>query len=444
MKKNFVVIVGLFLSFSLFAEARNALLIANEKYKTKNFNPLKTPVRDAKDLKKVLEELNFNVTLVQNADLNEMDEVLKEFSKKLEEEGGIGLFHYGGHAIQINGKNYLIPVNGSFETEKQFERNALLADDVTEVMSAETNIVIFDSCRTELKESELFRSNSNTSRGLALIQNVSNGTLVAYSVQSGSNAKDGLYTPILTKKLKENKEIHKIFQEVRNEVYEESAHEQCPTETYSLFGEVFLAGKPQDPSTITQDVDHNTYSDKVDFFSENDNNKKIRPYSFGLYVTGNLVTFPSFKYDTYHWLNGFTIYLMWAEFNKKGNDGIKVMLGSSYSYSGNGISRENYGFSYQNFEIGSVYIGLGDSSAHMYIGIGLGLVRTGFKFSVGNSNIQQSFSYDFFIDLHWGVLEINLTDKIVIRIDGLDYKFRPNAFSIDEINYTKLGLGISL
>ena len=118
--KKFIVLVTALISMTLCqlnVQSKNALLIANASYK--NFGSLATPVNEAKDLKKALESIGFNVTLVQNCSKEEMMTALGTFEKTLKAKGGTGFFHYGGHAVQVNGKNYLIPSDADIPDEQR-------------------------------------------------------------------------------------------------------------------------------------------------------------------------------------------------------------------------------------------------------------------------------------------------------------------------------------
>ena len=161
MKKIFLFAVCFFAVGFLFAESRNALLIANAAYTNA---PLSTPIQEARGLKQSLVKLGFNVTLVENADINAMEKAVGDFGSLIKNRGGIGFFHYGGHAVQIGGKNYLIPAKTDIETEAQIKRLSLDLDYIMESMQAETNIVILDSCR----DNPIPSATRGATRGLAL------------------------------------------------------------------------------------------------------------------------------------------------------------------------------------------------------------------------------------------------------------------------------------
>jgi len=94
-------------------EKRFALVIGNGNYKS---SPLKNPTNDARDMALVLKALGFEVIHLENAGYRAMERSIRQFGKQLG-KGGAGLFYFAGHGIQVNGRNYLIPVDAEIETE---------------------------------------------------------------------------------------------------------------------------------------------------------------------------------------------------------------------------------------------------------------------------------------------------------------------------------------
>lgn len=127
---------------------RRALVIGNRVYQ--HAPPVLTAQRDARDLTAILIGLGFEVD--QRDDLAtraKMDEAIQDFGKRLK-KGDIGLFFYAGHAMQVDGSNYLAPVQATFPTVDDVKKDAVDLDSVFAVLrAAETglNIIILDSCR---------------------------------------------------------------------------------------------------------------------------------------------------------------------------------------------------------------------------------------------------------------------------------------------------------
>jgi len=80
-------------------ENRIALVIGNDKYKSA---PLKNPINDATDMANTLKKFGFSVTLKTNANQRTMERAIRDFGKDLR-SGGIGLFYYAGHGLQVYG-----------------------------------------------------------------------------------------------------------------------------------------------------------------------------------------------------------------------------------------------------------------------------------------------------------------------------------------------------
>lgn len=240
MKKRFLfVALAMMCAFCLFAEPRHALLIANNKYET--LSNLGTPIKEARDLKKVLEKMNFKVTIVENATLKKMSDSIIDFEDLLNASGGVGFFHYGGHAVQVNGKNYLIPVDADIPSERKVASRTVDVDEVMTSMVADTNIVILDACRNNPLPASEGRS---ASRGLVVTGVRPKNSIIIYSAQAGSVATDGVFTPQLTKHLEEKKEFSAILREVRSEVHAITDGAQMPGEYSQLMTSVYLNGEP--------------------------------------------------------------------------------------------------------------------------------------------------------------------------------------------------------
>jgi len=102
MKKNFIILLLIFTCLFAFAESRTALIIGNGTYEV---SPLRNTENDATDMAASLEDLGFDVTLMTNCTLIEMIDAIRDFGEDIL-GGGVGLFYYSGHAVQVSGRNY--------------------------------------------------------------------------------------------------------------------------------------------------------------------------------------------------------------------------------------------------------------------------------------------------------------------------------------------------
>jgi len=218
-------------------EQRVALVIGNSQYKA---SPLRNPVNDAKAMADTLGKLGFAVTSRYNLGQKEMKKAVKAFGKKLK-KGGVGLFYYSGHGMQVNGTNYLIPVDAEVETEADVDIEAVPVGAVLAKMEGarnRLNIVILDACRNNPFATS-FRS---AAKGLSFM-NAPIGTLIAYATAPGSIAADGdgkhgVYTSQLIRHMTEpGATIEQVFKKVRTAVKNDTGGSQVPWESTALEGE---------------------------------------------------------------------------------------------------------------------------------------------------------------------------------------------------------------
>ena len=233
------------------AERRVALVIGNSAYKQA---PLVNPGNDARAMAQVLRESGFTVTELRNVNQAGMRRAIREFGDEIT-KGGVGLFFYAGHGMQIRGRNFLVPVGSDIEREDEVEDQAVDARLVLEKMASAKNplnIVILDACRNNPFVSS-FRSSIV---GLAAMDAPA-GTLVAFSTAPGQVAADGtgdngLYTKHLVSYMREpGLKVEDVFKRVRSAVRQESGGRQTPWENTSLEADFYFKGL--DPRVIAEE-----------------------------------------------------------------------------------------------------------------------------------------------------------------------------------------------
>ena len=178
----------LLLPFSMIiaAERRTALVIGNAAYG--DVGVLRNPVNDATDMDAALRRLGFAVTLLRDADLRTMQEAIETFLRQLR-QGGVGLFYFAGHGMQVNGENYLIPLRARINREQDTPYEAVPVGRILggmEDANNQINILILDACR----ENPYARQWRAGQRGLAVTQGA-RGSLIAFATAPGSVASDG-------------------------------------------------------------------------------------------------------------------------------------------------------------------------------------------------------------------------------------------------------------
>ena len=164
------------------APNRVALVIGNGAYQ--HAPELANPPNDANAIATSLEGLGF--TVFREVDLSRvnMERLIRDFAKTLK-GADTGLFFYAGHGLQVNGKNYLVPVDAKLNDEIDLEFEAIDLNKVLRIMerSTKTNMVFLDACRDNPLARNLARSmgtrSSAIGRGLARVE-AGVGTMVAY------------------------------------------------------------------------------------------------------------------------------------------------------------------------------------------------------------------------------------------------------------------------
>jgi uncharacterized caspase-like protein len=187
IRVSLIAFLLLFVSAHAYARDRIALVVGNADYRVK---PLANPANDARDIAQALNKVDFDVTLLINANQEQMESAIQSFGEKLH-RNSVALFFYSGHGVQYEGSNYLIPVYtmSHVSTPSHLRYKAVDAGYVLGVMEqsgSELNIVLLDACRDNP-----FKSFSRSmNRELARIAGAE-GSLIAYSTAPGKVSLDG-------------------------------------------------------------------------------------------------------------------------------------------------------------------------------------------------------------------------------------------------------------
>lgn len=218
-----------------------ALVVGNSDYV--NEPHLKNPANDAKAMAAALRDKGFEVIEVENATKAEFENAIGRFGDELA-EGSTGLFFYAGHGMQVDGRNFLLPVDAKIQREERVRIEAINADDVISQMTdakARVSMVILDACRNNPFEHR-FRS---VGGGLAQM-NAPEGTFIAYATAPGSIAADGTgdhgaYTQALLEAMQQpGLKVEDVFKTVRINVSRTTKGIQVPWESSSLTGDFYF------------------------------------------------------------------------------------------------------------------------------------------------------------------------------------------------------------
>lgn len=221
-----------------------ALIIGNQAYRSTA--PLKNPVNDATAIAHRLKQLGFKVTLLKNINKNTFTQELYNFGRTAT-KARIALVFYAGHALQIDGKNYLLPTDAPNMTKDShiYELINVKNDMMNQISQAKVGIVILDACRNNPLSKNVPRSikgrTVSVSRGLARVTPNVGNTLVAYATKPGEIARDGKnnhspFTQAILANMSKSVDIRRLFGMIRTSVLKLTNNQQNPEITVSLDG----------------------------------------------------------------------------------------------------------------------------------------------------------------------------------------------------------------
>ena len=228
-----------------FAGKRVALVIANSAYQ--HAPSLTNPVNDGSVMARTLKEAGFDIVDSRH-DLSALDtrRVLREFADATR-GADIAVVYYAGHGIEVEGSNYLIPVDARLERDTDVYDEALSLDRVLVAVepAKQLRLVILDACRDNPFGKTMRRTiaSRGIGRGLAQVEPTSPNTLIAYSAKAGFTAQDGdgansPFTVALSKHLTTpGLDVRRAFGFVRDEVLKSTGNKQEPFVYGSLGGE---------------------------------------------------------------------------------------------------------------------------------------------------------------------------------------------------------------
>jgi Tfp pilus assembly protein PilF len=227
------------------SSSRLALVIGNGAYK--HAPTLLNPPNDARAVAKSLRDIGFQVIEAVDLDRRGMEQAILEFLHRVS-AAKIATVYYAGHALQVDGRNYLMPIDANNVTRQTAAFELIDVDKILAPLDDDTrsNIVILDACRNNPLETRIASTRSAEGAGLAAYSTVSSGMLIAFATSPGKVAEDGngAHSPFTASLLKHlptpNIEINEMFRRVRVDVVKETERKQVPWINSSLLGEIYL------------------------------------------------------------------------------------------------------------------------------------------------------------------------------------------------------------
>ncbi len=254
--------VGLLLALALAVPAvaaeKVALVIGNSQYA--HAVPLPNPANDATDVGAALGRLGFEVTTVRDAGRAALGAALADFTDR-SAGAEVALVFYAGHGMEMDGVNYLLPVDARIERDTHVRFETVTLDDVLAATTgADLRLVILDACRNNplarsMQRTVRMRSASGGSLGALDEALLGDETLVAYSAAAGTTAADGEgrnspYAAALLEHLEQPLEILTLFRRIRGRVLRATDGRQRPHEYQSLLREHYLSAGAAGPAVL--------------------------------------------------------------------------------------------------------------------------------------------------------------------------------------------------
>jgi tetratricopeptide (TPR) repeat protein len=229
---------------------RVALVMGNSAYG--DGMALSNPVNDATAMAASLKRLGFDVVFATNATKVQMTDAMYQFAVKAE-DADAALVFYAGHGMQVDGVNYLMPVDGSVETKADLKHKFVAADDILDDLKSVKGMrmMVLDACRNnplsrsiKLKLAKVASRSVDNRAGLADMK--AEGVLIAFATQPNEVAADGdgknsPFTMALLKHIETpNIEIDTMFKRARTTASEMTEGAQLPQTVNSSTGEFYL------------------------------------------------------------------------------------------------------------------------------------------------------------------------------------------------------------
>ena len=223
---------------SLWAQNRFALVIGNANYNDPSITTLPNAINDTNDITTALRNLGFETVLRQNLTQREMSRELDTFTAKLRSNrNSEGFFWYAGHAMEINGVNFLLPSDVDLSSERLIRDTSCSATDLAKELEGiqnKLNVIVLDACRTPPSiGGERGRGAGDVTRLIKTIPVDTADLLIVYSTASGAEALDGNgnnspFTEAFLKHIYSTESLLYMLAEVRDETRSLTDRRQTP------------------------------------------------------------------------------------------------------------------------------------------------------------------------------------------------------------------------
>jgi Caspase domain/Domain of unknown function (DUF4189)/Putative peptidoglycan binding domain len=240
-----VLVLAVSCVFSAQAQQRVALVVGDSSYQ--HAPRLPNPANDAAAIAAMLQGAGFQVLLKRDIGITDMRRALREFFDSTR-NADVAVIYFAGHGIEVNGDNYLVPVDAVLERDIDVDDETISLDRILRVVepAKSLRLIILDACRDNPFDQTMRRTLATraVSRGLAKVEPTTTNTLIAFAAKAGSTASDGdgahspFTTALLDQLVKPGVDLRIALGRVRDEVMVKTENKQEPFVYGSLGGSV--------------------------------------------------------------------------------------------------------------------------------------------------------------------------------------------------------------
>ncbi|HHZ09110.1 MAG TPA: peptidase C14 [Rhizobiales bacterium] len=257
VRSRLAIVILLAAALGARAEGRVALVIGNGAYQ--EATSLANPVNDATDVAARLRGLGFTVIEGHDLEKRALERRIGEFADALA-GADAGLFYYAGHGVQVDGRNYILPVDARLDGAVKLQLESVPIDQVLDIMEhqAKTSLVFLDACRNNPFARSGAKGGDRAARALSGLApfDAARGSFIAFSTAPGAVALDGsgrnspFAAALITHIGRPGQSINDLMIAVRRDVVAATGGQQRPWEQGSLVERFeFVPGGAAQPTT---------------------------------------------------------------------------------------------------------------------------------------------------------------------------------------------------
>jgi tetratricopeptide (TPR) repeat protein len=299
VKKAVVFIAVLLIGSAVWAQQKYALVIGNENYR--DIEKLFNPVKDATDVAAKLRTLGFQVELKTNLTNADMGKAVNGYIQRLaQNKGNEGFFWYAGHGVQIDGENYLLPIDVESTDDvsvmySSYPVNRLILS-FERTAQNKVNVVVLDACRNNPFRNTPGKSRS-LSRGLSMVHNLPPDLFIIYSTTAGDVAADGAvgarnspFAEAFIRNMDSTDDLSIVVRNITRETLRLTDNKQRPYQEGSIISLDYYSLNPRKTAPVQPEKQEDAtayYNRGKEYFNKGDWDGAIREFTQAIRINPN-------------------------------------------------------------------------------------------------------------------------------------------------------------